>query len=63
MENQKSEIFNDRIIKIILEENKIMKKIINQKFVEEANLIALLDLMIIQRDNIENLESGKLIKN
>ena len=56
---QNSEIFNDKIINIILEENKTMRKIINQKFVEEGNLISVLDLMEIQRSKIDSLESGK----
>lgn len=49
---------NDQIIKIILEENQILKKTITQKFPNEANLSSLLDLLEIQRSKINNMEQG-----
>jgi hypothetical protein len=51
---------NDQIIKLILEENKILKKTISQKFPNEAILLSLLDLLEIQRNRLDNLEEGIL---
>lgn len=49
---------NDQIIKIILEENQILRKTISQKFPNEVILSSLLDLLDIQRNKIDNLEQG-----
>lgn len=49
---------SDQIIKIILEENQILKKTIAQKFPNEATLASLLELLEIQRSKIDNLEQG-----
>ena len=49
---------NDQIIKIIFEENQILKKTISQKFPNEETLTALLDLLELQRSKIDNLEQG-----
>ncbi len=49
---------SDQIIKIILEENQILKKTIAQKYPNEATFSSLLDLLEIQRSKIDNLEQG-----
>jgi len=49
---------NDQIIKIILEENQILRKTISQKFPNEVILSSLLNLLEIQRNKIDNLEQG-----
>jgi len=49
---------NDHIIKLILEENQILKKTISQKFLNETTLLSLLDLLEIQRNKIDSLEQG-----
>ena len=49
---------NDQIIKIILEENQILKKTVAQKLPNEATFLSLLDLLEMQRGKIDNLEQG-----
>jgi hypothetical protein len=56
--NNNSNYKNDQIVKIILEENQILKKTISQKFPNEETLTSLLDLLEIQRSKIDNIEQG-----
>lgn len=52
---------NDEIIKLILEENKILKKTITQKYTDEKSLLSLVNIMEIQRDKINRLEEGNFL--
>jgi NADH:ubiquinone oxidoreductase subunit E len=57
MDNNKT----DNILKLLQKENETLKKIIKEKHIQNDSLTALLEILDLQRHQINYLEEGSLL--